>query len=175
MAFLLMFLFLYSAMSLLSLFTGWLVFSGTTLHLLFLASSEDDYHSKFKGAKGAEKTSIVAKQLPLEERDEFIAPRTIFSAVLALYRVALSVLLEYRNLERARNIKLTAWFLGILPLAIVGIYWLGISDLFFGWLFTNYVVLQPAWPAIKSAIVVPKPVLGALETAKRVLVPRFLR
>ena len=51
LAFLLMFLFHYRALALISLFIGWLVFSGITLHLLFLATSEDDYHSKFKGAK----------------------------------------------------------------------------------------------------------------------------
>lgn len=51
LAFLLMFLFHYSALSLLSLFIGWVVISGITLHLIFLATSEDDYHSKFKESK----------------------------------------------------------------------------------------------------------------------------
>ena len=46
--FLLVFLFGYSPLSLLFLFIGWLVFTGITLHLIFLATSEDDYEFKFK-------------------------------------------------------------------------------------------------------------------------------
>lgn len=89
--------------------------------------------------------------------------------------MALAVYLEYRNLERARNTKHTARFLIALPVAIIVIYWLGIGDLFFGWLLANYALLQPVWPAVKSSIIIPKPVLGAVDTAKKVFVPRFLR
>ena len=113
--------------------------------------------------------------MPLEELDEFITPKTIFTILLAFYRMALAVYLEYRNLERARNTKHTTWFLLSLPVAIVLIYWLGIGDLFFGWLLANYALLQPVWPAVKSSIVVPKPLISAFNTTKKVFVPRFLR
>jgi hypothetical protein len=76
---------------------------------------------------------------------------------------------------RARNVKHTTRFICGLPLAIFVIYYFGISDAFIGWLFCNYIVLLPAWPAVKSAFFVPKPIRKTLETAQRVLVPRFLR
>ena len=41
--FLLVFLFGYSPLSLLFLFISWLIMTGVTLHLIFLATSEDDY------------------------------------------------------------------------------------------------------------------------------------
>ena len=41
--FLLVFLFGYSPLSLLFLFVSWLIMTGITLHLIFLATSEDDY------------------------------------------------------------------------------------------------------------------------------------
>ena len=47
MVFLLVFLFGYSPLSLFFLFVSWLVLSGITLHLIFLATSEDDYSVKF--------------------------------------------------------------------------------------------------------------------------------
>lgn len=46
--FLLVFLFGYSPLSLLFLFISWLIMTGVTLHLIFLATSEDDYQLKFK-------------------------------------------------------------------------------------------------------------------------------
>ena len=128
LAFMLIFLFGYSALSLLSLFVSFLVLTGIMLHLLFLATSEDDYQYKFKA--GAASQTQAAKKLPLEERDEFIAPRTIFNLMLGLYRVVCTVVLEYRNLERARNVKHTARFLAGLPIAIFVIYYFGISDAF---------------------------------------------
>ena len=60
-------------------------------------------------------------------------------------------------------------------MAIFVIYYFGISDAFIGWLFCNYVMLLPAWPAIKNAVFLPKPVKKAIDTATKVVVPRFLR
>ena len=45
--FLLVFLFGYSPLSLLFLFISWVVMTGVTIHLLFLATSEDDVQFKF--------------------------------------------------------------------------------------------------------------------------------
>ena len=88
----------------------------------------------------------------------------------------LTIVQQYKSLERARNPKHTLRFLGCLPLVIAGIYYFGISDAFVAWVFTNYVLLAPSWPVVKSALqVVPKPVLDAFETFKRLIVPRFLR
>lgn len=49
LAFLLVFLFGYSPLSLVFLFISWLVLTGITLHLIFLSTSEDDYQFKFSG------------------------------------------------------------------------------------------------------------------------------
>ena len=95
--------------------------------------------------------------------------------MLSLYRVVCTVVLEYRSLEKARNIKHTTRFICGLPVAILVIYYFGISDAFIGWLFCNYVLLMPAWPAVKNAVFLPKPLKGALQTATKVVVPRFLR
>lgn len=95
--------------------------------------------------------------------------------MLSLYRVVCTVVLEYRSLEKARNIKHTTRFICSLPVAILVIYYFGISDAFIGWLFCNYVLLMPAWPAVKNAVFLPKPLKGAIETASKVVVPRFLR
>ena len=45
--FLLIFLFGYSPLSLVFLFVSFLIMTGITLHLIFLATSEDDYQMKF--------------------------------------------------------------------------------------------------------------------------------
>jgi len=45
--YLLVFLFGYSPLSLLFLFISWVVMTGVTIHLLFLATSEDDVQFKF--------------------------------------------------------------------------------------------------------------------------------
>ena len=49
----LIFLFGYSALSLLCLFISFLVLIGIIIHLVFLATSDDDYQYKFKAAGGA--------------------------------------------------------------------------------------------------------------------------
>ena len=126
---------------------------------------------------GSQNTSAKATaEVPLEERDEFIAPRTILKPLLKAYEIVLVLVQQYKNLERARNPKHTLRFLGCLPLVIVGIYYFGISDTFVAWVFSNYLILAPSWPAVKSTLkVVPKPILEAFKTFKRLIVPRFLR
>ena len=95
MVFLLVFIFGYSPLSLVFLFISWLVLMGITLHLIFLATSEDDYQFKFSGKKvvtmaGSQNTSAKATaEVPLEERDEFIAPRTILKPLLKAYEIVL--------------------------------------------------------------------------------------
>ena len=102
--FLMIFLFGYSPLSLVFLFISWLVLMGITLHLIFLATSEDDYEFNFSGTKQkADVNSRSNQPLPLEERDEFIAPKTIFRYILALYKVGLTLLQQYKHLEQARN------------------------------------------------------------------------
>jgi len=172
----LVFLFGYSPLSLLFLFISWLILTGITLHLFFLATSEDDAQFKFSQSqnfKAAQQAS--AKPKPLEDRDEFIAPRTVLRILLSLYSMLLSIMLQYKNLERARNPKHTLRFLCCLPIAIVLIYGFGISDAFVGWIFVNYIVLLPFWPVLKSSLKVPKAVRDGLESVKTLLVPRFLR
>ena len=52
--FLLVILFGYSPLSLFFLFISWVVMAGIALHLLFLATSEDDVHFKFVSVKNQE-------------------------------------------------------------------------------------------------------------------------
>lgn len=91
--FLLVFLFGYSPLSLLFLFISWLILTGITLHLIFLATSEDDYHLKFK-REGAKEESLASKK-PLEQINEFVGPRIILKAFLAVYKVLLTLKCEY--------------------------------------------------------------------------------
>ena len=60
--FLLVFLFGYSPLSLLFLFISWLIMTGITLHLIFLATSEDDYQLKIKRDGGGREGSLVKQR-----------------------------------------------------------------------------------------------------------------
>lgn len=62
-----------------------------------------------------------------------------------------------------------------LPVAIVVMFLGGISDTFVGWVFANYLVLMPSWPAVKNAIVIPAKMVQLFNTVTTILVPRFLR
>ena len=72
--------------------------TGITLHLIFLATSEDDYQMKFTytsptsntgGSKQRQSSqpSLDQVEKPLEERDELISPRAIFYYILQGYKV----------------------------------------------------------------------------------------
>ena len=98
----------------------------------------------------------------LEERHEFIAPRTLFKIILSIYKVCLTLVQKYQNLERARSPKRTLRFLCGLPVAILLIYYAGITDTIVGWVFSNYLILMPSWPAVKKAIVLPEPISKVL-------------
>ena len=63
----------------------------------------------------------------------------------------------------------------LLPVAIAVIFFTRISDTFVGWVFANYLILLPSWPAVKNAIVIPTQLVQVAGTLKRLLVPRFLR
>ncbi len=80
--------------------------TGITLHLIFLATSEDDYQMKFTntGASALSNPSTTKKrratsddqfneheEKPLEERDELISPRVIFNYILQLYKIVLQL------------------------------------------------------------------------------------
>ena len=80
---------------------------------------------------------------------------------------------KYQNLERARCTKRTTWLLCGLPLAIILIYSAGISDTFVGWVFSNYLILLPSWPAVKKTFFLPEPVKKIIATMERLFVPRF--
>ena len=175
--FLLVFLFGYSPLSLLFLFIAWLVLTGVTLHLFFLATSEDDYRGSFSYGEdqAAARIKTADHLTPLEERDEFVAPKTLLKVLLSIYGVILTLKCQYTALEQARNPRKTTRFLLLLPVVICIIYFVGISDTFVAWVFVNYVILLPSWPAVKNAIVLPQKLISFKDKVKRLLVPRFLR
>ena len=91
----------------------------------------------------------------MEERHEFISPRTLFKIILSVYKVGLTLVQKYQNLERARSPQRTTRFLLGLPCAILLIHYMGISDTIIGWGFANYLILLSSWPAVKKAFVLP--------------------
>ena len=89
--FLLVFLFGYSPLSLLFLFVSWLIMTGITLHLIFLATSEDDYQLNFSVDQGRHRKSSIEAQAPLDERDEYVSPTTLLKVSLELYKTILTL------------------------------------------------------------------------------------
>ena len=63
----------------------------------------------------------------------------------------------------------------LLPVAIVVIFFTSISDTFVGWVFANYLILLPSWPAVKNAIVIPTQLVKVVGKLKGLFVPGFLR
>ena len=82
---------------------------------------------------------------------------------------------KYQNLERARCTKRTMRFMCGLPLAIILIYYAGITDTIVGWVFSNYLILLPSWPAVKKAFILPEPVRKLITTLERHIVPKLFR
>ena len=111
-------------------------------------------------------SSEEKQMLPIEERDEFVAPRTIFKIVLSAYRILLLLVQQYKKLERARNPRTTFKFLLALPLTITFILYFRIGDTLVGWLFANYLILLPSWPAVKRAIIIPEKITQIMTTVK---------
>lgn len=78
-------------------------------------------------------------------------------------------------MERARSTKRTTRLLFGLPLAIILIYYAGISDILVGWVFSNYLILLPSWTAVKKTFFLPEPVKKIIATMERLFIPKFLK
>ena len=83
--------------------------------------------------------------------------------ILSTYKVCLTLVQKYQNLERARSPKRTLRFICGLPVAIIVIYCAGITDTFVGWVCLNYLILLPSWTAVKKVIVIPEPIKKVLQ------------
>ena len=174
--FFLIYTFGYSPLSLFFLFISWLILTGITLHLIFLATSEDDHQFSFSSGKSQGNDGKAKKDSangPVEERDEFIAPWTILRVLLYIYKIALTLKLKYEALESARSPKRTTRFLCVLPVLICVIYYFSISDVFVAWVFSNYIVLLPSWALVKQQLVIPKAWKAKAESVK-IPLPKFL-
>ena len=88
----------------------------------------------------------------------------------------LTLACKYNAFEEARDPRKTLRILVLLPVVTTLIYLGGISDTFVSWVFANYIVLLPSWPAVKAALAVPyASVFEKIKKGMTVLVPRFLR
>lgn len=140
--FLLVVLFNYSVVSLLLLFATFVIMLGITLHLLYLATCQDDFQS-YRGEKQAQKEKDELGDI----KEEYVSAKVIVSLVIEVYRIFLDLKKQIILLVTAKDRTFTRRFCLMLFIVLPIAEYKGfMSDTFWLWIVVNSVLLSKCSP-----------------------------
>ena len=164
LCFVLVCLFNNSVLSLMFLFCQFLTGLGMSLHLVYLATSIDDYRSNLagdadnhdlfgEGTGGSfgptnedrpdAKKDKKSKSISWHNKKELISPDQLIILLIVVYEALLRVKCVYTDLVTIKSWRTTILLVGMLPIAWLFLYYTRVPDSFVVWAVSNLIFVKP--------------------------------